>query len=308
VKSALLLVLAVFGAAFLCVLVSGLRRGARGASLPSNRPWLPTWAQGAIGFVTVFFDTFGIGSFATTTAMFRAWQLVPDELIPGTLNVGHTLAAVLSAFIFIELVPVAPGTLLPMIAAAALGAWLGSGIVAHLPRYRIRLGMGMALLVAAGLLFVTQLGLLPAGSDALALAGPRLLLAVCANFLLGGLMTLGIGLYAPCMIVVSLLGMNPRASFPIMMGSCAMLMPISGARFVRKDRYRHSAAVGLTVGGIPALFIAAYLVGSLPIGAVRWVVIVVVLYTATTLLRAGRRELSSLRALRPEAPQGLAQG
>jgi uncharacterized membrane protein YfcA len=297
-RTALLLVLALVGSWFVLALVAGLRRIAR-TDPERRRRYLPSAAEAATGFGTVFFDTFGIGSFATTTAVFRAWRLVPDELIPGTLNVGHTVTSVLGAFIFIQLVPVAPGTLLSMIAAAGLGAWLGAGIVTRLPRHRVRLGMGAALVVAASIMLLTQLGLLPGGADALGLYGLPLAAAVAANFVLGGLMTLGIGLYAPCMIVVSLLGMNPRAAFPIMMGSCAFLMSISGARFIRAGRYHPSAAVGLTLGGIPALFIAAFLVRSLPLAAVRWVVIVIVLYTALTLLHAGRRELASLRGAAP---------
>ncbi|HVE79649.1 MAG TPA: sulfite exporter TauE/SafE family protein [Gemmatimonadaceae bacterium] len=298
-KLGLLVVIALFGVWFLRAFLAGLRRVARGPSGPGAPPAArPSAAELGTGFITVFFDTFGIGSFATTTAIFRARRLVPDELIPGTLNVGHTPSAVLSAFVFIGLVPVAAGTLLPMIAAAGLGAWLGSGIVARLARYRVRLGMGTALLVAACVMLLTQLGRLPGGGDALALHGARWAVAVLGNFVLGGLMTLGIGLYAPCMILISLLGMNPLAAFPIMMGSCAFLMTISGVRFLREERYHPSAALALTLGGIPALLIAAYAVKSLPVGAVRWVVIVVVLYTGLTLLDAGRRELKAAPAPR----------
>jgi uncharacterized membrane protein YfcA len=297
-KIALLVLIGLFGAYFVVVWLTDHRQPAtaKSSSLPIRAP---SAAECATGFVTVFFDTLGIGSFATTTAIFRAWRLVPDELIPGTLNVGHTISSVGSAFIFIGLVPVAPATLLSMIAAAGLGAWLGAGVVAHLPRYRIRLGMGAALLVAVAIMLFTQLGFIPGGSDALGLDGLRLAIAVLANFVLGGLMTLGIGLYAPCMIVVSLLGMDARAAFPIMMGSCAFLLPISGARFLREHRFHPSAALGLTIGGLPALLIAAYLVKSLPLTAVRWLVIVVVLYTAITLVRAGRRELAGRRASLP---------
>jgi uncharacterized membrane protein YfcA len=261
----------------------------------STSPWAPSARESGTGFITVFFDTLGIGSFATTTTIFRTWRLVPDELIPGTLNVGHALAGVLGAFIFIGLVPVAPETLLPMIVAAGLGAWLGSGLVARLPRYRIRMGMGTALLVAATVMLLTQLGWLPGGGDALGLHGGRWMGAVVGNFVLGSLMTLGIGLYAPCMIMVSLLGMSPLAAFPIMMGSCAFLQPISGTRFLREGRHHLSASVGLTLGGVPALLIAAYIVKSLPLTAVRWVVLFVVCFTGMTLLRAGRREARALR-------------
>jgi uncharacterized membrane protein YfcA len=246
--------------------------------------------ESATGFVTIFFDTLGIGCFATTTAIFRALRLVPDELIPGTLNVGHGIAAVLSAFIFIQLIPVDLLTLVLMVGAAGLGSWLGAGVVPRLSRPVLRQAMGSALLVAASIMVLTRLGLLPGGGDALGLAGTSLALAVLGNFLFGGLMTIGIGLYAPCLILISLLGMNPRSGFPIMMGSCAFLMPICGVRFIRSGQYHPRAAIGLTLGGIPALFIAAYLVKSLPLEWLRWGVIVVVVGTGVSLLRAGLRE------------------
>ena len=290
----LLAALGALGFYFSAVFVAGLRK----VNSASGGHVRPSLKEIVTGFITVFFDTLGIGSFATTTAIFRAWRLVPDELLPGTLNVGHTIESVLSAFVFISVVPVEAGTLIPMVAASAIGAWLGSGIVAGLPRHRIRLGMGIALIVAASMMLMTQLRLVPSGADALGLDWPLLGVAIAGNFIFGALMTLGIGLYAPCMIMVSLLGLNPKAAFPIMMGSCAGLMPMAAARFVKAGRYHPSAAVGLTVGGIPALFIAAYLVKSLPLGAVRWLVIVVVVYTAVTLIRAGLRELSGT----PERP------
>ncbi len=295
----LLLTLAGLGISYVTVLFRDLvaTHGPRGRT-PST-PWLPNWRATATGFITTFLDTFGIGSFATTTALFRAWHLVPDERIPGTLNAGHTVAALLSACIFIQLVPVAAWTLLPMIGAAMLGAWVGAGVVVGLSRYRVRLGMGAALLLAAITMLFTQLKFLPGGGMAVGLRGPALGVAVATNFVLGGLMTLGIGLYAPCMIVVSLLGMNPRAAFPIMMGSCAFLMPICSVRFVRKGSYHASAALGLTLGGVPALLIAALLIKAMPIDLVRWLVIVVVLHTSWTLLRAARHERRSERMQTP---------
>jgi uncharacterized membrane protein YfcA len=297
----LLLALAGLGTCYVAVLLRDLLARHREGGRVRPLVLLPSWRETATGFITTFFDTFGIGSFATTTALFRAWHLVPDERIPGTLNVGHSLAAVLAAFIFIQLVPVSPWTLLPMIGAAMLGAWTGAGIVAGLSRYRVRLGMGAALFLAAIIMLLTQLKLIPGGGTALGLGGPALGLAVAANFVLGGLMTLGIGLYAPCMILVSLLGMNPRAAFPIMMGSCAFLMPICSARFVRRGSYHATAAVGLTLGGVPALFIAALLVKAMPVAVVRWIVIAVVLYTSWTLVRAARGERARVPAAPPSA-------
>ena len=171
-----------------------------------------------------------------------------------------------------------------MIAASILGAWLGAGIVARWPKRNVQIGMGMALLAAASLMFMTQMNLFPGGGDALGVRGTRLVVAVAVNFALGALMTLGIGLYAPCMILVSLLGMNPKAAFPIMMGSCAFLMPVGSLRFIREQSYNMRAALGLLVGGIPAVLLAAYIVKELPLYAVRWLVIVVVVYTSVSML------------------------
>ena len=287
-KDALFIVLGVFAAIYIAALVTGIARSRR-APRPADdgKPDVPGVAT---GFVTNFFDTLGIGSFATTTSMFRYWRLVPDERIPGTLNVGHTLPSIAQAYIYTRIVPVESRTLILMIGAAVLGAWLGAGVVAGWPRRKIQIGMGCALFGAASLMLLGQLHLVPAGGDMLALGGARLATAVSVNFLLGALMTLGIGLYAPCMILVSLLGMNPTAAFPIMMGSCAFLMPVASARFVREHSYHLGASLGLLFGGIPAVLIAAFIVKSLPLAAVRWLVVGVVVYTATALLRTARAE------------------
>jgi uncharacterized membrane protein YfcA len=252
----------------------------------SSRPRL---TDGLIGFVTNFFDTLGIGSFAPTTAVFKLLRRMPDEQIPGTLNAGHALPTTAQALIFVAVVTVDITTLVSMIAAAVLGAWLGVGIVARLPRRAIQLGMGFALLIAAMLFLATNLKLMPGGGEATGLSGGTLIFAVAANFLLGALMMLGLGLYAPCLILVSLLGMNPLAGFAIMMGSCALLMPIGGARFVASGRYNLGAAVGLALGGIPGVLIAAFIVKSLPVVWLRWLVLIVVLYAATQMLLSARR-------------------
>ena len=250
----------------------------------------PTALQSAIGFVTAFFDTLGIGSFATTTAVYKLRNMVPVKLIPGTLNVGHALSTIAQAFIYTKLVPVEATTLILMIVAASLGSWVGAGVVVHWPRRKIQIGMGIALLGAAALMLMTQLNSVPGGGDALGLTGMRLWIGLGGNFVLGVLMMLGIGLYAPCMILVSLLGMAPTAAFPIMMGSCAFLMPISSVRFVRTRTYDARASLGLALGGLPAVLIAAYVVRSMSLDAVRWLVVVVVVYTAANMLATARAD------------------
>jgi uncharacterized membrane protein YfcA len=269
---------------------------ARGAD--PARPRRPRFSDLMVGFVTNFFDTLGIGCFAPTTAYFKLRARMPDDEIPGTLNTGHALPAMAEALIFIAVVSVDMTTLVSMIVAAVLGAWLGVGIVSGLSRRAIQLGMGGALMCAALLFLIKNLDWMPGSGDALALHGPTLMFAVGVNFLLGALMMLGVGLFAPCLILVSLLGMSPLAAFPIMMGSCALLMPVGGARFVKSGRYNVSAAVGLAIGGIPGVLVAAYIVRSLPTVWLRWLVLVVVLYAAVQMLRSARRSQSAVEPQR----------
>ena len=283
-KTLLLIALAFF-AVFYVVIVGA--RVARQRAMQAGALW-PSWGTTVTGFMTNFFDTLGIGSYATTTAIFRKWRLVADELIPGTLTVGHTAPVIIQAYIFTTLVPVETTTLLTMIAAAVMGSWIGSGVVVKLPRRSIQLGMGLALTGAAILMALSVAKLIPGGGTDLGLTGTKLAVALVGNFVLGALMTIGIGMYAPCMIMIYLLGMNPTAAFPIMMGSCAFLMPTASYRFIKADRFDFRAVLGLAIGGLPAVLIAAFLVKSLPLDWVRVLVVIVVLYTATGLLRSAR--------------------
>jgi uncharacterized membrane protein YfcA len=290
-KVALLAALAAFTIYFIIMLWGAIaKKRAAGEEVS------PTPAFLGVGFVTNFFDTLGIGSFATTTTIYRQFKLLRDELLPGTLNVGHTLPVIAQAYIYTRIVPVESTTLVAMIAAAVVGSYLGAGVVTRWSRRNIQIGMGSALLGAATLMLLAQLKLLPGGGELIGVEGTRLVIAVAGNFILGALMSVGIGLYAPCLILVSLLGMSPTAAFPIMMGSCAFLMPVSSTKFASAGKYDPRAALGLLFGGIPAVLIAAFLVKSLPLNVVRWLVIVVVIYTAVNMLRAAMREKAELRA------------
>jgi uncharacterized membrane protein YfcA len=272
---------------------------ARAAGATGEDSPRPTPLGLVIGFVTNFFDTLGIGSFAPTTAVFKLKGLVRDENIPGTLNVGHTAPTLVEALIFIAMVNVDVWTLILMIAAAVLGSWFGAGVVSGWPRRYIQIGMGCALLVAATLFLLTIFGIAPGGGDGLALTGVRLAIGVAVNFALGALMEVGVGLYGPCLILVALLGMNPKAAFPIMMGSCAFLMPIGSLKFIRNQRHSLRASLGLGIGGVPAVLIAFYIVKSMPLEYLRWLVVVVVLYAAVSMLRSAVVE--SRGALRASA-------
>ena len=279
---ALQALLALFVVFYLVVLYRGASRK-RDEGLPGAR-------ELGLGFVTNFLDTLGIGSYATTTAAFKAWKMVKDEWIPGTLNVGHTLNAVTQAYIFIGAVAVDVTTLFSMITAAVVGAYFGARVVASWPRRYIQIGMGSALLVGAGLFAGKNLGYIASKGEAEGVVGAMLLVGIVGNLMLGALMTIGIGLYAPCILLVSFIGMNERAAFPIMMGSCAFLMTAATKPFVDKGSYNRKAALGLLIGGIPAVLIASRIVTDLPMVPLRWGIAVVVLYTGIVMLRSAYLE------------------
>ena len=288
-KLSLFVGLAVFAAGYVAVWVRAFQRAKRSQPEESRRTALPTRAQTAIGFVTNFFDTLGIGSFAPTASIYKLTRMVPDALIPGTMNVGHTLPVVVMAYIYISIVEVDARTLTILIGSSVLGAWLGADLVSRLPRRPIQIGIGIALIIAAVLMALSQLGFFPVGGETLGLDGKLLIAAAVGNLALGALNTIGVGLYAPCMIMIALLGMDPRAAFPIMMGSCAFLMPVGSSRFVQRGAYSPRPALGLTLGGIPAVTIAAFIVKSLPLQTLRWLVVFVATYAALTMLRSASR-------------------
>ena len=189
----------------------------------------------------------GIGNYAPTTAVFRMLKMVKDELIPGTMTMGSGVPVAIEAFAFMAAIAVDPMTLLLLVPIGGAGAYLGARVVSRPPRGPIQLGMGSALLVGAVVMFLTNMQWIPGGGTAIGFSGPVLAAGAAINFVLGGLMALGIGSYAPSLIVFSLLGMDPRSAFPIMMGSAAYMICLGGIKFAREGRYDGQAALGLTL-------------------------------------------------------------
>ena len=270
-----------------------------------GRPDLPGIA---IGSLTTFLDTLGIGSFAPTTALFKFRGKPADELIPGTLNVGLNPAAFVETLLFVSAVAVQPALLVCMVATATAGAWLGAGVVSRMRRRSIQVFMGVALLVAAFFFAMTNMhelsvrhgdfarffDIFPPGGEAFGLTGWRFVVAVVVSFVLGALMCIGIGNYAPLMILLALLGMHPLAAFPIMMASDGMLQPVASLGFFRSGRFAHVSALGLTVGSFIGVPVAFYLVKNvLPVPIMRWGVTVVVAYAAVSMLRSARSAVTA---------------
>lgn len=240
-----------------------------------------------IGIITNFFDTLGIGSFATTQAGFKFTKSCADEVMPGTLNVGDAIPVVVEFILFLGVIDMDSITLVALIASAAIGSYIGAGFVAKLPVKQIRIALGSALIILAIMMGCKLLQIGPFGAigTATGLTGAKLILGVVINFFLGALMTVGVGLYAPCMAMIGALGMNVKAAFPVMMGSCAFLMPSCGIKFVKEGKYDRKASVMLTIGGVIGVLIAYFIVKEMPITILTWVVIVVMIYTSITFFR-----------------------
>lgn len=262
----------------------------RAAKLQEQGSRWPTPVQIAIGFITDFLDTLGIGSFATTTAAYKMFNLVGDERIVATMIVGHSIPVVAQAFIFLVTVHVDPVVLASLTFVSVLGGWIGAGISSKLPKRAIQITISIGLIMAAAFMMMSQFGLFPAGGMALTLPPAKFAIALVINFMLGALLMMGIGNYAPSLILFSLLGMDPRAAFPIMMSSGAMMAMAGGIRFMRTARFDNAAALGLLMGGVPGVLVAGLLVKSLPLDVLRWMIVIVVIYAATMMIRSATRK------------------
>ena len=266
-------------------------------------------AEGMVlGAITNFFDTLGIGSFAPTMAWFKFRKLVPDRLIPSTLLVGHSLPSIAQAFIFLILLGllVDPVLIVGCGIALMLGGLVGAPLVARTKVWRIQLIVAVALLIAAIIYTLSNLDLMPAGGTARSLPLGLTILAIAANFVMGILLNFGIGHYAPSLVMLSLMGLDPRLAFPIMATGGALTIAGAGTRHVLIGHVDLRVALGIMIGGIPAVFAAAFIVKEMPLEALRWLVAAVVLYAAGLMLHsaiAGRRD-DKASATVPLAPAG----
>ena len=242
----------------------------------------------ALGAITNFFDTLGVGSFAPTMAWFKFRGLVPDRLIPSTMLVGHTLPAVAQAIIFLVLlgVLVDPALLFGCVLALLMGGLLGVSLVIRAKVWVVQLVVGIALIIAAIMYALTNLHLMPGGGTATGLPLPLMAIAIAANFLFGILLNFGIGNYAPTLVMLSLMGMDPRLSFPIMAAGAALTATGASLRYISIGAIDLRIATAIALGGIPAVLVAAFIVKSMSLELLRWLVVCVVLYAAVVMLKA----------------------
>jgi uncharacterized membrane protein YfcA len=257
-----------------------------------------------IGVITNFFDTLGIGSFAPTTAWFKFRKLVPDRLIPPTMLVGHGLPTMAQGFIFLALlgVKVDPVLLVGCMIALLMGGLMGAPLVARARVWVVQLVVAIALLLAATAYALNNLHMMPGGGTASGLPMALTIAAIIANFVFGVLLNFGVGNYAPSLVMFSLMGMDPRLCFPIMAAGASLTVAGAGARHIAIGDINLKMVIGMTLGGIPAVLVAAFLVKSMPIETLRWLVMVVVLYAAAVMLRAAVRGRAEGKAEPATAP------
>ena len=285
VQTILLAVLAILTVIYLIVFVLDLIKHKNDSEKGTN-----FIVMSVIGFVINFFDVFGIGSFATGTALMKAFKQTDDRLIPGTLNVCFCMPVAIESFLFINGVEVEPVTLASMIVAAVVGAYLGAGVVAKLPTKVIRLLMGTALIVIGIVIVIQMMGLIPSSGVATGLSGIKLVIGIAANFILGALMTAGVGMYAPCLALVCLLGINPMIAFPIMMGSSAYLMPVASLKFIKEGAYNRKASLAIAIFGIFGVFIGYRFIKMLNLNALKFIIIIVMAYSAVSLFYSAYKD------------------
>ena len=249
---------------------------------------IPNGESLLVGAIVNFFDTLGIGSFAPTMAWFKFRKLMPDRLIPPTMLVGLTPPSMVQALIFLILlgVMVDPVLLIGSVIALLLGGLLGAPMVARARVRVVQTVVGFALLVAAVMYALTNLHLLPGGGTASSLPLPLMIVAIVANFVFGLLLNFGVGNYAPTLVMLSLMGMDPRLCFPIMAGGAALTGAGASVRHIMIGEIDLRIVLGLAIGGIPAVLVAAFLIKSMPVETLRWLVIVVALYASAVMFRS----------------------
>jgi len=257
-----------------------------------------------LGAVVNFFDTLGIGSFATTTAWMKFRRMVPDRLIPPTMIAGLTPPAMAESIVFLVLLGglVSPVLLVGGALATFAGGVLGAPLVARSRVWIVQATVAAGLVLAGTAFTLSNLGLFPAGGTASALPTGLTIIAIAASFVFGLLANFGVGNYAPTLAMLSLMGLDPRYSFPIMAAGASLMGAGSGVQHLKIGEVDLRIVLGLAIGGIPAVLVAALIVKSMPIEPLRWLVIVVVFYAAAVMTRSAIKGHCEHRAEGATAP------
>ena len=243
-------------------------------------------AMAIVSFFMFFLSTFGISDFAIGSSLYPKAKWVSDKKLPGTLNTECVIPVAVMALAYISSIEVGLLTLVTAIVCQVVGAYVSPRYVTKLPANQIKRFVAAGLFIAAGLILAGKFGIYPSGGELSSLEGGSLILFALLCMLFGALNNIGIGSYALTMATVYAMGLNPSIAFPIMMGACTFSVPIGSMQFIKLDSYSRKITLFTSTFGVLGVLVAAFVVKSLDVSALLWVVVIVVLYSAITMLKS----------------------
>jgi uncharacterized membrane protein YfcA len=253
-----------------------------------------------VSFALFLLSTFGISDFAIGASIYPKLKWVSTKKLPGTLNTECVIPVAVMALAYISSINVGLATLIIPIVAQVIGAYISPRFVVKLPVAIIKKFVSVGLFVAAALILAGKFGVYPSGGEAASLIGVKLAALGVLSLIYGALNNIGIGSYALTMATVYALGLNPGVAFPIMMGACTFSVPVGSMQFIKYNTYSRKITLFTSVFGTIGVLIAAFVVKSLNVSMLQWLVVVVILYSAVSMLL-------SLRKKEEEAVEGTAE-
>jgi uncharacterized membrane protein YfcA len=219
---------------------------------------------------------------------------------------GLTPPAMAQSIIFLILlgVKVDPVLLFGAAMATFAGGVIGAPLVVRARAWIVQAIVAVGLTLAGIAYVIGMLGLMPVGGTASGLPLGLTIVGIAVSFVLGLLANFGVGNYAPSLVMFSLMGMDPHYCFPIMASGASLMGAGSSMRFIKVPELDLRIVVGLTLGGIPAVLVAALIVKEMDVDVLRYLITVVVFYTAIVMARAslkGYREHRNIGATAPVA-------
>ncbi len=235
--------------------------------------------------VIYFFSTFGVSDFAICSVIYPKLKWVKIKKLPGTVNASSLIPTAVMALIYMSSVNVDIKTLTICIIAQVLGGYLGPEIVVKLDEELIKKLIGIGLLVVSFVILLGQINIVPINGVSTELTGIKLVIGAFCLFIFGALNNIGIGSFSLTMVTMYLLGMNPIAAFPIMMGATTFSVGVGSMQFIRLNEYNRKITLYSSTFGIIGVVIAAYIVKSLDTYYIKWIVMFVLLIAAYTMLK-----------------------
>lgn len=241
-------------------------------------------------FIIFLLSTFGVSDFAIGASLYPRMKWLDEKKLPGTLNTACVIPVAVMALAYISSIQVGIATLIIAVVAQVIGAYVSPRYVVKLPVNVIKRFISVGLLVAAAMILAGKFNLMPSGGDAVSLTGFKLVLLGVLSLIYGALNNIGIGSYALTMATVYALGLNPGVAFPIMMGACTFSVPVGSMQFIKFDSYSRKITLFASTAGVIGVLVAAFVVKSMDVSALQWLVAAVILYSAVTMIMSTLKE------------------